>query len=148
VKEKEIRIFVDGSGADPNGVAGFAWFREGQKPYVEWGQGWTNNEAEYRAVLSAVQTLPRGAEATMLCDSALVIRQLRGEYEVREPRLFELHNEVQTMIAENDLQVAWSWIHRKENKADRFLRQKPRQVEQSPCMHKTTNRMKSQAKAR
>jgi ribonuclease HI len=148
MKQEEICIFVDGSGADPNGVSGFAWFREGQKPHVEWGQGWTNNEAEYRAVLSAMQMLQRGARATVFCDSALVIRQLRGEYAVREPRLCDLHNEVEIVIAESELQVSWSWIPRKENKADRLLRHKPKRAEQSQCVNKTMNRLKSQTKAR
>src|SRR5713226_9185239 len=102
-QQQAIRIFVDGSGADPNGVAGFAWLREGQKPHVEWGRHWTNNESEYRAILSAVQALPRGAEAVVLCDSALVIRQLRGEYQAREPRLWDLLSEVEAVIFNNTL---------------------------------------------
>jgi len=128
MKQKAIHIFVDGSGADPNGIAGFAWLHEGQKPHVEWGQGWTNNEAEYRAVLSAVKSLSNGTEATILCDSALVIRQLRGEYEVREPRLWDLHAEIDTVIFNKVLRVTWVWISRKENKADRLLRQRPKSM--------------------
>jgi ribonuclease HI len=147
-QREQIRIFVDGSGADPNGLAGFAWFREGQKPHAEWGHGWTNNEAEYRAVLSAITNLQRGAAATVFCDSALVIQQLRGEYDVREPRLCDLHAEVQKLIAKNDLQVAWTWIPRKDNRADRLLRQKPRGTRQSPCVQKQIDGPKSQAKAR
>ena len=147
MKQQPIQIFVDGSGADPNGIAGFAWLRVGQKPHVEWGLGWTNNEAEYRAVLSVLKSLPNGTEATILCDSALVVRQLRGEYEVREPRLCGLHSEVETVIANNNLQVAWTWIPRKENKADRLLRQKPKGTEQISCLQKEINRPKSRANA-
>ena len=143
--QQAIRIFVDGSGADPNGVAGFAWLREGQKPFVEWGQGWTNNEAEYKAILSAVRALPRGAEATLLCDSALVIRQLRGEYQAREPRLWDLLAEVEAVVSNNVLRVAWVWIPRKENKADRLLRHKPKRMEQSSCVQEPY-KMKSKAK--
>jgi ribonuclease HI len=148
MKQQAIRIFVDGSGADPNGMAGFAWLREGQKPHVEWGHSWTNNEAEYRGVLSAVKSLPEGTKATILCDSELVVRQLRGEYEVREPRLWDLHADIETVIFNNVLRITWMWISRKENKADRLLRQKPKPTEQSPCIHKETHRTKSQAKAR
>jgi ribonuclease HI len=144
MKQQPIQIFVDGSGADPNGIAGFAWLRVGQKPHVEWGQGWTNNEAEYRAVLSVLKSLPNGTEATILCDSALVVRQLRGEYEVREPRLWDLHAEIETLIFNNVLRITWVWIPRRENKADRLLRQKPKPTKQRACVHK----MRWQAKTR
>ena len=148
MKAQDTRIFVDGSGADPNGIAGFAWLREGERPHVEWGHGWTNNEAEYRGVLSAVKSLPDGSEATILCDSELVICQLRGEYEVREPRLWDLHTEIETVIFNKVLHITWMWISRKENKADRLLRQKPKLTEQSACVDKKLQRTKSQAKAR
>jgi len=148
MKQQPIQIFVDGSGADPNGFAGFAWLREGQKPHVEWGRGWTNNEAEYRAVLSAVKSLPNGTEATILCDSALVVRQLRSEYEVREPRLWDLRAEIETVIFNNVLRITWVWISGKENKADRLLRQKPKATEQTACAHKEPHRTKLQVKAR
>jgi len=52
----------------------------------------TNNEAEYQAVIDALK------KAASLCcrqivvhsDSELVIRQIKGEYEVRKPHLREL----------------------------------------------------------
>jgi ribonuclease HI len=131
MKQQSIRIFVDGSGADPNGDAALAWLRDGQKPYIEWGKGWTNNEAEYKAVLSAVKALPRGAEATILCDSELVIRQLRGEYQVLEPRMWDLHSEVEKVVFNSALRITWQWIPRSQNKADRLLRHKPREREKA-----------------
>lgn len=49
----------------------------------------TNNQAEYRALLAAVekaQTL--GAKALeIFCDSELVVKQLQGEYRVKDPHL-------------------------------------------------------------
>ncbi len=148
MKQQAIQVFVDGSGADPNGIAGFAWLCEGQNPHVEWGRGWTNNEAEYRAVLSAVESLPNGTAAMIMCDSALVVRQLRGEYEVRESRLWDLHAEIETVIFNKLLRITWIWISRKENKADRLLRQKPKAMEQSACVPRETHRTKSKAKTR
>ncbi len=127
MKPQSIRIFVDGSGADPNGDAGIAWLREGEKPHVEWGKGWTNNEAEYRAVISAVEALPHRSEATILCDSELVIRQLRGEYQVLEPRLQQLYYEAMKAVSGGALRITWTWIPRKQNKADRLLRNRPRE---------------------
>ena len=109
-QEKNTNIFIDGSGADPNGVAGLAWLCEGQRPHVEWGYGWTNNEAEYRAVLSAVKALPDRTTATISCDSQLVIRQLRREWAVLEPHLWELHAEIETAVFNKALRIHWRWI--------------------------------------
>lgn len=57
------------------------------------GEG-TNNEAEYRAVLRGLDLARgRGAlEVEVVSDSQLVVRQLRGEYRVRHPRLRPLHD--------------------------------------------------------
>ncbi len=55
----------------------------------------TNNVAEYRAVILALQkALDLGAgRVTLHLDSELVARQLRGEYKVREAHLKTLHRE-------------------------------------------------------
>ena len=55
----------------------------------------TNNVAEYRAVILALQkAFDLGAgSVTLHLDSELVVRQLRGEYKVREAHLKLLHRE-------------------------------------------------------
>jgi ribonuclease HI len=55
----------------------------------------TNNVAEYRAVILALQkALDLGAgSVTLYLDSELVVRQLRGEYKVREAHLKPFHRE-------------------------------------------------------
>jgi ribonuclease HI len=55
----------------------------------------TNNVAEYRAVILALQkAFDLGAgSVTVYLDSELVVRQLRGEYKVREAHLKLLHRE-------------------------------------------------------
>lgn len=123
--QEPIVIFTDGAGANANGIAGIAWVRRGSKPFVEWGANWTNNEAEYLAILAALKALPRGVEVTVCSDSSLVIRQLRGEFQIRDVRLWDLESEIATLISNNYLKVIWRWIPRKENKADMLLRNKP-----------------------
>jgi ribonuclease HI len=56
----------------------------------------TNNEAEYMALIAALEYLKdaRAREAEFLLDSELVVRQLNGEYKVKEPRLQSLHGQV------------------------------------------------------
>ena len=56
----------------------------------------TNNEAEYLALIAALEYLKdaRAKEADFCLDSELVVRQLNGEYRVKEPRLQALHGQV------------------------------------------------------
>lgn len=61
----------------------------------------TNNEAEYRALIKGLDLAAertRGAIACVL-DSELVVRQMRGTYRVREPRLEELHRRARISAA-------------------------------------------------
>ncbi len=53
----------------------------------------TNNEAEYLALIAALEYLKdaRAREADFRLDSELVVKQLKGEYRVKEPRLKLLH---------------------------------------------------------
>jgi ribonuclease HI len=55
----------------------------------------TNNEAEYRALLRALELAARlGAqEVRIYGDSELVAKQVRGEYKVKHPRMKELHEQ-------------------------------------------------------
>ena len=56
----------------------------------------TNNEAEYLALLTALEYLKdiRPAEVEFLLDSELVVKQILGQYKVKEPRLQALHGQV------------------------------------------------------
>jgi ribonuclease HI len=58
------------------------------------GDNATNNEAEYYGLMIGLQTcLEEGLVGTIrvIGDSQLVIRQMKGEYAVRHPRLIGLH---------------------------------------------------------
>lgn len=60
----------------------------------------TNNIAEYAALLALlehVQTL-RPARLTIRSDSELLIRQMKGEYRVKDPRLRILHSQAQRLL--------------------------------------------------
>ncbi len=60
----------------------------------------TNNEAEYLALIAALEYLKdlRASEADICLDSELVVRQLNGEYKVKEPRLRALHGQVVMLL--------------------------------------------------
>ena len=55
----------------------------------------TNNEAEYLALIAALQYLREAKvqAADFHLDSELVVRQIKGEYRVKEPRLKALHGQ-------------------------------------------------------
>jgi ribonuclease HI len=53
----------------------------------------TNNVAEYRALLLAIERARAlgAAEVELIGDSELIVRQVRGEYRVKDPGLRPLH---------------------------------------------------------
>lgn len=60
----------------------------------------SNNVAEYQALILALEkALELGARSiTVFLDSELVVRQIRGEYRVREPHLKTLHQKAQEIL--------------------------------------------------
>jgi len=60
----------------------------------------SNNVAEYQALILALEkALELGARSiTVSLDSELVVRQVRGEYRVREPHLKTLHQKAQEIL--------------------------------------------------
>jgi len=76
----------------------------------------TNNVAEYEAVVWGLETArDRGIQAiSLLCDSELVVRQLRGEYRVKNTHLKPLYGRASALLrgfASSDVQH----VRREEN---------------------------------
>jgi ribonuclease HI len=83
----------------------------------------TNNVAEYRALLLGVERARNlGADVVELVgDSELIVKQVRGEYRVKDAALKELHARVRDGLAQFD---DWSIRHvrREQNEhADRLV---------------------------
>ena len=59
----------------------------------------TNNVAEYEALIKALELASKRTknELTCILDSELVVKQLLGEYRVRNPKLLELFLKVQKL---------------------------------------------------
>ncbi|MQA75766.1 MAG: reverse transcriptase-like protein [Solirubrobacterales bacterium] len=70
----------------------------------------TNNVAEYRALLLGIERARElGArELELIGDSELVVRQVKGEYRVKDANLRKLHARVRAALAEFD---RWSIRH-------------------------------------
>ena len=76
----------------------------------------TNNVAEYRAVIAALEWLkeqPRPDKVSFYSDSSLIVHQIRGEWKIKEAHLKQLAERVRQL--ENGLTVAYSVIPREQN---------------------------------
>ncbi|UCF32058.1 MAG: ribonuclease HI family protein [bacterium] len=117
---------VDGAARGNPGPAGAG--------FLVMGRGWTtvrrgeylgeatNNVAEYQALLFGLEeAVKAGAVRVRICsDSELLVKQMTGEYRVKNPRLKDLFMRAQRM-ASNLKDVTYSHIPREENKeADRL----------------------------
>jgi ribonuclease HI len=60
----------------------------------------TNNVAEYRALLLGIERARAlgGGEVELVADSELVVRQVRGEYRVKDAGLRDLHGQVRAAL--------------------------------------------------
>src|SRR5437868_6680111 len=101
--KQAIQIYTDGSGCRPDGTGScFAWLREnGSQPAIIRifkEDRLTNNQAEYKAILSALESVPLASIVEILTDSENTCFQLRGERRVKHPKLAELHSQIQKMI--------------------------------------------------
>jgi ribonuclease HI len=82
----------------------------------------SNNVAEYRGLLAALRwALDRGVAALhVMSDSELLVKQMRGEYRVRNPGLRLLHEEARA-LASRIGRVTFEHVRRERNReADRL----------------------------
>lgn len=124
---KTVDVFVDGGSRGNPGPAGggFAILRGGKviKKGGEFFGRLTNNQAEYLALRLALrETFDLFSDSAVRCfmDSELVVRQMNGDYKVKNAALKPLHEEVRR-IADQFKKFTLSHIPREENAlADRM----------------------------
>jgi ribonuclease HI len=124
----KARLFTDGGSRGNPGPAASAFVLEAEDGTVLDARGTaigtaTNNVAEYRAL---VDGLRRAVEAgvdqlEVVSDSELLVRQMRGEYRVKNAALQVLHREA-TALAEQLPRVRYTAVRREHNElADRLV---------------------------
>jgi ribonuclease HI len=76
----------------------------------------TNNVAEYRAVIAALEAARRYEARTVRvrCDSMLVIRQLQGAWRVKQPHLRPLYEQARALLAGYEV-VDLAHVRREDN---------------------------------
>ena len=87
----------------------------------------TNNFAEYEALLLALEACreelgsPVKEEVTVKMDSELIVKQMKGEYKVKNSTLKLKHADVKSMIHESFPHITFVHVRRELNKeADRL----------------------------
>ena len=82
------------------------------------GEG-TNNQAEYEAVLMAVNWLGQNypqAEVEFRLDSQLVVNQLQGNFKIKNPSLNKIYSQINNLILEKQLKInRFSYVPRGRN---------------------------------
>lgn len=114
-----VSVYVDGSGG-PGGGYGY-FVRETGHSFYEKMPGITNNQAEYMAVISALQKFAGSTDrVTIFSDSKNTVSQLNHDFAINNEKLRELARRAWQLIAGfPDLTIAW--VPRKENLAGKML---------------------------
>jgi len=82
----------------------------------------TNNYAEYSGLLAALQyAVDHGHKSLkVISDSELMVRQLRGQYKVKNPTLIELHRRAKELIAKLEAFEIGHVLRSKNREADKL----------------------------
>lgn len=123
----KLTAFIDGAARGNPGAAGAgAYFPPvGERPAGEHFESLgvaTNNEAEYRALLLALDEAKRAraSQLTIYSDSQLLVEQINGRYRVKAENLKPLHAEA-VLRAKSFRSFSIAHVPREKNKqADRL----------------------------
>jgi ribonuclease HI len=114
---ERIDIVVDGSG-DGHSVALFP----GEEVFFSYERGASNNEAEFNAVILALEHLPEHAHARIRTDSQVVVWHLSAAEQSQRTTFLKKKVAIKDLIVAKNIRVDIQWIPRKQNDADRFLK--------------------------
>ena len=122
------RLLTDGGSRGNPGPAAYGYVLEAEDGTVLAAHGEaigvaTNNVAEYRALLAGLERAAETGigELAVVSDSELLVKQMRGEYKVKNAALRELWEEAQR-TARRLGTVTYEAVRREENElADRLV---------------------------
>lgn len=135
------KIFINtdgGSRGNPGPAAiGVVFFDENEKRFFECGEcigTATNNEAEYKAIIKALEVLSKskwlkennhnGAKVICRLDSQLVVEQLNGNYKIKQDHIRVFVNRIKEIMQDFHLDIQFIHIPREKNQeADRLVNQ-------------------------
>ncbi len=124
----KARLFTDGGARGNPGPAAYGYVLESEDGDVLAAYGEaigtaTNNVAEYRALIAGLEkALELGAdELEVVSDSELLVKQMRGEYKVKNAALRDLSLQAATLARELG-SVSYTAVRREHNElADQLV---------------------------
>jgi ribonuclease HI len=133
-KMNVLKIYTDGSGSSGHscGSASAVFLDDNDDiDYIlvrDFTKDMTCNEAEYSAVLLALEERKHGEKIKIFSDSQLVVNQLKPEnpWKINFEHLKLLNSLVRDVIDNFELDIDIEWIPRDENLAGQFLEGKLR----------------------
>ncbi len=118
-----VEVWIDGACAGNPGKMGAGIVIKREKETIKYsvflGKG-TNNLAEYYALFIALSELKHlGIKSGRIhSDSTLLVKQINGEYKVRDENIKKLFMKVKTLLTPS---ITLHWIPREENKDADYL---------------------------
>jgi len=115
-----ISVYVDGAGG-PN--SGYGYFvKETGESFYEKKPSLTNNQAEYLAIISALNKyVDSNDEITIYSDSQLIVSQLNHEFAINNDELRKLAQESWNIMGKFSDRPSLIWVRRKDNLAGKML---------------------------
>jgi len=122
-------LFVDGASQQQNkkaGIGGVIYLDDSEiDNFSEFIGGGTNNEAEYKAMIKGLEMLRKfkPEKIYVFADSELVVKQINGEYRVKNTRMQKLYGQVMALLQQFE---HWNVEHvpREQNmRADQLSKQ-------------------------
>ncbi len=115
----KISVYVDGSGGENSGYGYFV--KETGESFYEKKHNITNNQAEYMAIISALQKFVNSnEEITIFSDSKNTVSQLNHDFAINNEQLRGLAQEAWNIIGKFS-NLTLTWVPRKENLAGKML---------------------------
>lgn len=111
-----MKIYIDGICKPNPGEMGIGvYFEDGTEISEAAGKG-TNNEAEYMALLKALQEAKaRGLKDITICtDSQLLANQMGGDWQIKSETSRKYAPKIYSIM--KDIKVKFEWVPREQNK--------------------------------
>lgn len=121
--DKTFFVYTDGASRGNPGAAAAGFLIYDQNKEIIHKEGdylgtATNNEAEYQAIILALKSLKdlKAKKVHFFLDSMLVVKQINGEFKVKDLRMQKYYLEIKKLIWETGLVVDFKHIRREQNK--------------------------------
>ncbi len=128
-KINNLSIYTDGGARGNPGPAAIGVDASPVFQLSEYIGKTTNNVAEYTALIKALQYLRENKisahKISFFLDSQLIVKQIKGEYKIKQPHLITLNIKAHILIDQlKPSQLYFSYIPRNQNKiADALVNQ-------------------------